>query len=71
MMTKTELLFDCMEEAVQRAKEFAQRGATPDQIAKDLYPDKSSKSWIITVALMTTWWYKLRSADTTTTPDPK
>ena len=71
MMTKTELLFDCMEEAVREAKNFALRGATPDQIAKDLYPDKSSKSWVITVALMTTWWYKLRSADTTTTPDPK
>ena len=71
MMTKTELLFDCMEEDIKEAKNFARRGAKPDQIAKDLYPDKSSKSWIITVALMTTWWYKLRSADTTTTPDPK
>jgi|TARA_R110002124_G_scaffold62811_4_gene171602 hypothetical protein len=71
MMTKDELLFECMEKAIVEARAFAKRGAKPEDIAKDLYPDKTSKSWLITVALMSSWWFKLRSADITHNPPEK
>tara|TARA_R110000751_G_scaffold302581_2_gene416707 strand:- start:370 stop:582 length:213 start_codon:yes stop_codon:yes gene_type:complete len=70
-MNKQELQFECLEQATEEARMFARRGAKPEDIAKDLYPDKTSKSWIVTVALMSSWWYKQRSADIITTPTPK
>ena len=62
-MNKQELQFECLEQATEEARMFARRGAKPE--------DKTSKSWIVTVALMSSWWYKQRSADIITTPTPK
>lgn len=70
-MTKEELQFECLKEATKEAKLFYERGARPEDIAKDLFPDKTAKSWIIVVALMSSWWYKLRSADITSNLNPK
>tara|TARA_R110000787_G_scaffold10531_2_gene35685 strand:+ start:486 stop:719 length:234 start_codon:yes stop_codon:yes gene_type:complete len=70
-MTKDELLFECMEQSLEEARMFARRGAKPEDITKDLFPDKTSRSWIVTVALMSSWWYKQRSADVTTPPPEK
>ena len=47
---------DCIEGALNEAKRLVKSGAKPEDIMRDFNKTRTSRSWIIVVANMASWW---------------
>ena len=47
---------DCIEGALNEAKRLVKSGAKPEDIMRDFNKTLTSRSWIIVVANMASWW---------------
>ena len=47
---------DCIEGALNEAKRLVKSGAKPEDIMRDFNKARTSRSWIIVVANMASWW---------------
>ena len=47
---------DCIEGALNEAKRLVKSGAKPEDIMRDFKKTRTSRSWIIVVANMASWW---------------
>ena len=47
---------DCIEGALNEDKRLVKSGAKPEDIMRDFNKTRTSRSWIIVVANMASWW---------------